>query len=41
MIVLNDKNLSDIPTDLQRVPIVVNPRDCVTKTIYVVILKII
>ena len=31
MIVLNDKNLPNIPADLQRVPIVVNPRDCVPK----------
>ena len=31
MIVLSDKNLPNIPADLQRVPIVVNPRDCVPK----------
>ena len=31
MIVLNDKELENIPADLQRVPIVVNPRDCVPK----------
>ena len=31
MIVLSDKNLANIPADLQRVPIVVNPRDCVPK----------
>ena len=31
MIVLSDKTLPNIPADLQRVPIVVNPRDCVPK----------
>ena len=31
MILLNDKKLDDIPADLKRVPIVVNPRDCVPK----------
>ncbi len=31
LLFLNDKNLPDIPGDLKRVPIVVNPRDCVPK----------
>jgi hypothetical protein len=31
MVILNDKKLPNIPEHLQRVPIVVNPRDCVPK----------
>ena len=31
MLILNDSSLPTIPADLQRVPIVVNPRDCVPK----------
>ena len=31
MLILTDKTLDNLPADLQRVPIVVNPRDCVPK----------